>query len=64
MKSQWDFIERIARERGVSDEALRKWRVRGVPATHRLAIVDRASEEGFALDRRVFDSPSNAQAAE
>lgn len=55
--SQWEFFERIGRRLGLEQDALRKWRVRGVPRIHRLTIVDAAAEEGFELDRSAFDNP-------
>jgi hypothetical protein len=57
MFDQWRFIEAVAKEAGVSEEALRKWRIRGVPTSRRLAIVDAARDAGFDLDRGVFDNP-------
>jgi len=57
MRSQWDFIEEAARKLGVGSEALRKWRVRGVPDRHRLSIVDEARAQRFRLDRGAFDRP-------
>ncbi len=57
MIDQWLFIERAAKKLEVGEEAFRKWRVRGVPNSQRLAIVDLAAIENFALDRRSFDLP-------
>jgi hypothetical protein len=57
MLSQWDFIEQAAGRLDITDEAFRKWRVRGVPPRYRLEIVDDAAREGFALDRAAFDQP-------
>jgi hypothetical protein len=57
MLSQWDFIEQAAGRLGVTDEAFRKWRVRGVPSRYRLEIVDDAAREKFAFDRAAFDRP-------
>jgi len=55
--SQWNFIEAAATKRGVTAEALRKWRVRGVPHKDRLDILDDAVAAGVALDRSIFDTP-------
>jgi hypothetical protein len=57
MSEQWSFIERAGKKLRIGQDAIRKWRVRGVPTRHRLAIVDMASAEGFALDRVAFDDP-------
>jgi hypothetical protein len=57
MREQWAFIERTAGRLNVSGEAIRKWRVRGVPQSKRLAMVDAAVVDGFDLDRRIFDKP-------
>jgi hypothetical protein len=54
---QWEFIEKAATDLGIDTEAIRKWRVRGVPHQWRLAIVDAAEDRGFALDRAEFDRP-------
>ena len=61
MSAQWDFIERAGSALGVSAEALRKWRVRGVPGKFRLALVDQAEHEGFSLDRSAFDEPPGSR---
>jgi hypothetical protein len=60
---QWEFIEDSAQELGVSAEALRKWRVRGVPHPMRLAIVERAQETGFAFEKAAFDEPPGSKRA-
>jgi hypothetical protein len=57
MSSHWNFIEQVAGRLGVTGEAFRKWRVRGVPLRYRLDIVDDAAREGFAFDRAAFDEP-------
>jgi hypothetical protein len=64
MRDQWAFIENIAGRLDVSDEALRKWRTRGVPHSMRLAIVDAAIADGFNLDRRIFDEPPGPKTKE
>lgn len=54
--SSWEAIERIAREQlGVEAETLRKWRVRGVPLSRRLDIVN--ADTGHEVDQRDFDNP-------
>lgn len=60
----WTFIEKTARQMGISEEALRKWRTRGVPPSHRLKIVDAASESGFPLDRSAFDDAPGTRRAQ
>lgn len=53
----WEFIERAALALGVRPEAVRKWRVRGVPHSWRLRIVDTAAASNYPLDRGEFDRP-------
>jgi hypothetical protein len=60
---QWDFIETAANELGVSAEAFRKWRTRGVPRMYHLSVVDIAARERFALDRAAFDEPPGPRCA-
>jgi hypothetical protein len=56
--SQWKFIEATAAQRhAVGPEALRKWRVRGVPHRFRLSLVEEADRKHIKLDRSIFDSP-------
>jgi hypothetical protein len=52
-EAPWDFIERFARENHVEDEAIRKWRVRGVPHRWRLPI---ATAAGPGFDTAIFDA--------
>lgn len=59
----WDFIEATAAELGVSAEAVRKWRIRGVPYQWRLRLLDIADAAGFSLDRREFDRPPGPKRA-
>jgi hypothetical protein len=60
--STWPAIERIARQIGVSDEALRKWRLRGVPRYLRLDLLD--ADRAGEIDRVDFDQPPRAALAE
>lgn len=57
----WDAIERIAVGLGVGDEALRKWRIRGVPRfwRHDLVKADEAGEINVAD----FDNPPGPRRA-
>ena len=45
MSAQWDFIEQAAQSLGIAAEALRKWRVRGVPGRYRLPITRLAESQ-------------------
>jgi hypothetical protein len=52
-----ELIERIARENGASEDAIRKWRSLGaVPTTWRFRIFDKALEEGVRLTSEHFDA--------
>jgi hypothetical protein len=53
----WTHIETLGRELGATEEMIRKWRVRGVPHTWRLRLLDAADDAGVPLDRRAFDLP-------
>lgn len=55
MRAAWDEIERLGRDLGASDEAMRKWRDRGVPAKWQLRIM--AADPDCAIDRAAFNSP-------
>src|SRR5215472_14973526 len=55
--SEWDFIEQAAHRLGVGDEALRKWRVRGVPGRWRLPIAELAAAGGMPFATDAFDRP-------
>ncbi len=60
--SSWDAIERIARdELKVGDEAIRKWRVRGVARfwRHDLVKADKSGE----INEADFDSPPGPRRA-
>jgi hypothetical protein len=56
-KSQWEFIETLAEKLGVSAEARRKWRERGVPGKFRLPIHRAALAAGVTIDDDVLDRP-------
>jgi hypothetical protein len=51
----WDAIERIALELGISPEALRKWRIRGVPRFWRLNLL--RADTRREIDEEDFDRP-------
>ena len=53
--NSWDAIERIALELGVGAEALRKWRIRGVPRAWRLDLL-RADTRREIVEQD-FDNP-------
>lgn len=56
--SQWTFIEKTAaRDHEVTEIALRKWRVRGVPHRFRLPIMQAATAARVKLDATIFDEP-------
>lgn len=37
--NSWEAIERVAKELGIGAEAVRKWRIRGVPRSWRLDLL-------------------------
>ena len=51
----WDEIERLGRQLGAGDEAMRKWRVRGVPSKWQLKIM--AADPDENIDREAFNEP-------
>ncbi len=57
----WDAIERVGAEIGVGAEALRKWRIRGVPRAWRLDLLraDRLRE----INEADFDKPPGPRRA-
>jgi 4-hydroxyphenylacetate 3-monooxygenase len=57
MSAQWDFIEQAAQSLGIAAEAVRKWRVRGVPGKYRLPIARLAAHHGRQIDPEIFDHP-------
>ena len=61
MRDAWDEIERLGRNLGAGDEAMRKWRVRGVPAKWQIKIM--AADPDCAIDRTAFNSPPGPRRA-
>jgi 4-hydroxyphenylacetate 3-monooxygenase len=57
VSAQWDFIEQAAHSLGIAAEALRKWRVRGVPGRYRLPITRLAESQGRRIEAETFDQP-------
>src|SRR5271170_1315065 len=57
MSAQWDFIEQAAQSLGIAADAVRKWRVRGVPGRYRLPITQLAQSQGRQVDAEAFDQP-------
>lgn len=53
--SSWDAIERIGANLGVGPEALRKWRIRGVPRAWRLDLL--RADFHRELNEQDFDRP-------
>ncbi len=53
----WDFIEQWALAHGVTDEAVRKWLVRGVPGKFHLEIVEAARRSGVRITADYLRSP-------
>lgn len=58
MSEPWVVITELAREAGVSAEAVKKWRQRGVPHKWRLPLLKRAAERGLDLPEETFDGPN------
>jgi 4-hydroxyphenylacetate 3-monooxygenase len=56
MSAEWDFIEQAAHSLGITAEAVRKWRVRGVPGRYRLPISQLAESHGRQV-AEAFDQP-------
>lgn len=63
MRETWSFIETLALGAGHEPDAVRKWRQRGVPYRHRLALVKLAALEGKSLEESDFESPAQSRAA-
>jgi hypothetical protein len=61
MHDAWDEIERLGRELGAGDEAMRKWRVRGVPPKWQIKIM--AADPAGNIDRAAFDNPPGPRRA-
>jgi 4-hydroxyphenylacetate 3-monooxygenase len=61
MAPEWDFIERAAAAFGVTAEAVRKWRVRGVPGKYRVPIMQLGERQGLRIDAEAFDRPPGPQ---
>ncbi len=57
MSVEWDFIEQAAQSLGIAAEAVRKWRLRGVPGKYRLPITQLAESQGRQVDPQAFDQP-------
>ena len=55
MQDTWAAIERVAAGLGVSAEAIRKWRVRGVPRAWRFDLI--RSDIRREIDEVDFDRP-------
>lgn len=55
MREAWTEIERLGRQLGAGEEAMRKWRVRGVPPKWQIKIMD--ADEAGKIDREAFDAP-------
>jgi transposase-like protein len=51
----WDAIERIAQRLGIGPEALRKWRIRGVPRAWRLDVL--RADVRHEINEADFDNP-------
>ncbi len=57
MSAQWDFIEHAAAALGIAAEAVRKWRVRGVPGKYRVPILQMGERRGLRIGAEAFDRP-------
>lgn len=53
--NSWDAIERVALELGIGAEAVRKWRLRGVPRSWRLDLL--RADIRREIDEQDFDKP-------
>lgn len=45
----WHLIERLAADRGVKAETLKKWRQRGIPSRWRLVFIEEAKSAGIMV---------------
>jgi 4-hydroxyphenylacetate 3-monooxygenase len=61
MSAEWDFIERAASAFGITAEAIRKWRLRGVPGKYRVPIMQLGERQGLRIDVQAFDRPPGPQ---
>jgi len=59
MRDDWADIERLGRELGAGEEAIRKWRTRGVPAKWQLKIMD--ADPKARIARAAFDNPPGSR---
>lgn len=59
----WPIIKEIGTAQGVSSDALKQWKRRGVPGKFRLPIVRLAAERGIAIPDAALDSPAEPVAA-
>jgi hypothetical protein len=62
MQDAWEEIERLGRQLGAGEEAIRKWRIRGVPKSWRLDLID-ADKDG-KISRAAFDQPPGSRRSE
>lgn len=46
----WKLIRQIARDLGVHDYAISKWKVRGVPHKYRMRIILLAADVGVVIE--------------
>jgi len=61
MQDVWEEIERLGRQFGAGDEAIRKWRLRGVPAKWQLLFLGDPS--GRKIDPAAFKNPPGSRRA-
>jgi hypothetical protein len=54
-ENSWDAIERVALELGIGAEAIRKWRIRGVPRSWRLDLL--RADTRREIDEKDFARP-------
>lgn len=62
MQEAWEEIERLGRQLGAGEEAIRKWRIRGVPKAWRLDLLD--ADKSSKITRAAFDSPPGSRRSE
>jgi hypothetical protein len=61
MQDVWEEIERLGRQFGAGDEAIRKWRIRGVPAKWQLRFL--GDPAGRKIDPSAFSTPPGSRRA-